>query len=392
MKTYDVIIVGGGIIGAATAFELARKSLNVVLLDRREPGSEASWAAAGMLSPAPDAEDAAPLVPFARESHALYPDFISAIERACGTPVEFQRCGALEVFFSPQGQVERDKRIARIRSYGIAADAISLSDGRSKEPLLNPAPQAVAWISDEAYVDPRQLTQVALVAAKHSGVEIRSATEAVSILTARNGSCCEGVLAADSRTMKAGRVDVRTGEKIRAKKIVIAAGSFSGSIGWIERYAPTHPVRGQMAALRCPEGTLRCVLRSEQGYVVPRKDGRIVAGSTLENAGFEKQVTPGGLAKILRAAIDLAPALENAAITETWSGLRPGTPDQLPIIGPTDVEGLFIATGHYRNGILLAPATARCISEWILEGKPSIPVENFSPMRFAAAAHRAGRQ
>jgi glycine oxidase len=384
---YDVIVVGGGIIGASIAFELAQKGLGVILLDRQEPGLEASWAAAGMLSPAPDAPEAAPLVPFARESHKLYPEFISLIEKASGTPVEFHRCGALEIFFAPLGETERDKRVAEIRCHGISAEPISLSEAQCKEPLLNPAAQAAAWIPDEAYVDPRALTRALLTAAKNSGVEIRAGSEVISILTGRNG--CDGVLATDSTTMKAGRIDVRAGEKIQAKKIVISAGSLSGSIGWMKRYAPTHPVRGQMVAMQSTGGALRCILRCEDGYVVPRRDGRVVAGSTLESAGFEKQVTPGGIGKILKAAIQLAPELENAAIPETWSGLRPGTPDHLPIIGLTDIDGLFIATGHYRNGILLAPATAKCISEWVREGKSSINVENFSPMRFAAAARGA---
>ncbi|HKW88949.1 MAG TPA: glycine oxidase ThiO [Candidatus Acidoferrales bacterium] len=387
MKTCDAIIVGGGIIGASIAFDLAQKGLSVVLLDRQEPGREASWAAAGMLSPAPDAPDAAPLVSLARESHGLYPGFVSDVAKASGEPVEFHTCGALELFFGSHAEAQRNERVAQVRQFGIAAEPISVSEAIRREALLNPAAQAAAWIPDEAYVDPRALTQATLRAAKSIGVQIRAGFEVISILTEQNR--CEAVVAADSNVMKAGRFDERAGEKMRAKYVVVAAGSFTGSIGWMERYAPTHPVRGQMVAIKSAACALRCVVRSEHGYVVPREDGRMVAGSTLENAGFEKQVTPGGIGKILGAAVELIPALENAAITETWSGLRPATPDRLPIIGPTDIEGLFIATGHYRNGILLAPATAKCISEWVRKGKSSISVENFSPMRFVAAARGA---
>lgn len=387
MKAFDVIIVGGGIIGASIAFELARKGVSVLLLDRQQPGLEASWAAAGMLSPAPEASEAALLVPFARESRKLYPEFISSIEETSGLSVESRQCSALEIFLAPEGEAERDQRVAEIRSHGISAEPIPLSEALRKEPLLNPAARAAVLIPDEMYVEPRTLTQVTLAATKKSGAEIRVGSEVISIVT--DQSRCEGVLVAASATMKAGTISARAGEKIHAGKIVIAAGSFSGSIGWVERYAPTHPVRGQMVALRTAAGGLRCVLRSDHGYVVPRENGLCVAGSTLENAGFVKQVTPGGLGKILEAAIELIPELEKAAITETWSGLRPGTPDHLPIVGPTDVEGLFIATGHYRNGILLAPATAKSMSELICEGKSSIEVGNFSPMRFAAAARRA---
>ncbi|HEV2489703.1 MAG TPA: glycine oxidase ThiO [Candidatus Acidoferrales bacterium] len=387
MKEFDVIVGGGGIIGGSIAFELARKGISVLLLDRQQPGLEASWAAAGMLSPAPDAPEAAPLVPFARESYRLYPEFISSIEKTGGMRVEFRQCGALEIFFAPDGEAERDKRIAEIRRHGIAAEPISLSEAQQKEPLLNPAAKAVLYIPDEAYVDPRGLTQAALAAARNSGAEIRAGSEVISILTRQKR--CEGVLVADHKTMSAGSMSARAGEKIQTRKIVIAAGSFSGSIGWMERYAPTHPVRGQMVALRTAAGGLRCVLRSKHGYVVPRENGLCVAGSTLENAGFEKQVTPGGLGKILSAAVELAPTMENAAVIETWSGLRPGTPDHLPIIGPTDVEGLFIATGHYRNGILLAPATAKYMSELVCDGKSSIEAGSFSPMRFASASRGA---
>jgi glycine oxidase len=144
-----------------------------------------------------------------------------------------------------------------------------------------------------------------------------------------------------------------------------------------------------MVELRSSGAPQRCVLRSDRGYVVPRSDGRAVAGSTLEEAGFEKAVTPAGMRHILEAAIELAPSLADAAITETWSGLRPGTPDQLPILGPTDIEGLFIATGHYRNGILLAAVTAKLIREWIMDGRASLPVEPFSPMRFAGEKRTA---
>ena len=150
----------------------------------------------------------------------------------------------------------------------------------------------------------------------------------------------------------------------------------------LRHYAPVHPVRGQMLALRSGTVQLKKVLRSEYGYLVPRRDGRIIAGSTLENAGFVKQVTPQGVRQILDAALDLAPALVDAKIVEEWSGLRPGTPDLLPIIGPTDIPGLWLATGHYRNGILLAPATAKIMRDWIVTGKSNFNAESFSPLRF----------
>jgi glycine oxidase len=186
------------------------------------------------------------------------------------------------------------------------------------------------------------------------------------------GNRCAGVIA--------------NGEATYAGTVVMAAGSFSSQIEGAARYAPVQPVRGQMLALRSESVKLGHVIRSEHGYLVPRTDGRILAGSTLENAGFEKAVTPAGLQRILAGATEIAPSLSSAAIIETWSGLRPGTPDQLPILGPTDVEGLVMATGHYRNGILLAPITAKLIREWILEKKTSVPIDDYSPMRFLKRA------
>jgi glycine oxidase len=159
----------------------------------------------------------------------------------------------------------------------------------------------------------------------------------------------------------------------------------------MSRYAPTCPVRGQIVALQPSRNAPKCVLRAHNGYVVPRNDGRVIAGSTSENAGFEKQVTAEGIEQILRAATELAPSLASAVIVDTWSGLRPDTPDHLPILGPTDIEGLWIATGHYRNGILLAPGTARVMREWIVDGQPSLALEKFSPLRFAAEHRKAAR-
>jgi len=182
-------------------------------------------------------------------------------------------------------------------------------------------------------------------------------------------------------------------ERIEAGQVVLAAGCFSAGIGSaseiVRQYAPTRPVRGQMMALRPDSPLLRHVLRSAKGYLVPRRDGRIIAGSTSEEAGFEKRVTPGGLQKILNNALELLPELAGAEIVETWSGLRPGTPDDLPIIGPTDIDGLMIATGHYRNGILLSAVTARVIREWVTAGRTSFDAKAFSPMRFGARRLRA---
>jgi len=368
VNAFDVAIIGGGVIGGSIAFELAGEKLRVVVLDRQQAGREASWAAAGMLSPGPDSPEALPLVPLARESFRLYPEFVAAMEGASGKSTMFVREGTLQIFPGPHGEIEREKMAAEYRRLGLPMEAISFEAARKIEESLGPGARVAAWLADEAVVDPRLLMESVLAAARSRGVEIRTHCPVTSMLVERDR--CSGVVAGSQR--------------ISAKYVVVAAGCFSGGIDWLARYAPTRPMRGQMLALRAEGLRLRRVLRSEKGYLVPRRDGRIIAGSTLENAGFEKHVTPGGMQQILDGVLELVPGLACAEIVETWAGLRPGTPDSLPILGPTDIEGLLVATGHHRNGILLTPVTARLMRDWILRGAASIDAEVFSPLRFAA--------
>jgi glycine oxidase len=375
VKVFDIAIIGGGVIGSSIAFELAAEKLDIVLLDRESPGRGASWAAAGMLSPGPDSPDALPLVPLAKVSLELYPGFTSAIEEASGLHTHFASEGALQVFPGPHGEAERDKMVTDFRGLGIAIELVSLDTARSMENAIGPAARAAAWLPGESTVDPRLLMDALLAALRRREVEIRSGCQVTSLL--RQGLRCTGLIAG--------------GDEIAAKVVVVAAGCHSSTLAgensvendWLSRCVPTRPVRGQMLALHSAEVNLRRVLRSERGYLVPRLSGRIVAGSTLENVGFDKRVTAGGMRKILDAAIELVPDLANAEIVETWAGLRPATPDNLPILGPTDVEGLFIATGHYRNGILLAPVTAKLTRDWILNKKMAAATSIFSPLRFA---------
>jgi glycine oxidase len=375
VNRFDVVVVGGGLIGSSVAFELAAQGLHVALLDSQQPGREASWAAAGMLSPGPDSREALPLVPLAKESLRLYPEFVRAIEEASGTSVGFAQEGAFEIFTNPGEGELRDRLLVEYAELGLAAEFLSVDSARAVDTAIDPDADAIAWLPNEATVDPRLLVDATLSAAKNRGVKILAGHAASALLV--DAGRCVGVLAG--------------GQNISGKQVVIAAGSFCGAIGQgatdsaidISRYAPTHPVRGQMIAMRSASVKLKKVLRSESGYIVPRADGRIIAGSTLEKAGFVKETTLEGLRKIFDSAVALAPALAGAEIIETWAGLRPGTPDHLPIIGPTDIPGLLIATGHYRNGILLAPVTAKLIRDWIVEGKANFGAEKFSPMRFA---------
>lgn len=326
-----------------------------------------------MLAPAPDSPDAAPLVPLARASLDLYPEFIANVEAISGRSTGYRRSGTLEIFLTPEGEKERDQMVAEHRQLGLPSEAVSLEHARRLEPALGDAARAAAWMPYEAAVEPRALTEAVLSASARQGAEVRGGAEVTSVVL--DGGRATGVIA--------------NGTKIPSGCVVVAAGCYSGGIDWLARYAPTRPVRGQMLSLRPTREAPTRVLRSKHGYVVPRDDGRIVAGSTLENAGFEKFVTASGLLQILGAAVELAPALADAEVLETWAGLRPDTPDHLPVLGPADLPDLLIATGHYRNGILLAPVTAKLIREWITTGRPSIAVEGFSPLRFAEAPRGA---
>jgi len=374
VESSDVIVVGAGIIGCSVARELARRRMRVLVLDRQEPGKEASWAAAGMLTPAAESSEALPLVPFAKASLALYNEFVGQIEQATGRTTDYRRDGALEVFFGDGAEERRAGWLSALRASGFEPEPVSAADLRRMEPALVADAAAGALLADEGAVDNRLLSAAVAEAARREGADLRPGAEVVRILSARG---------------HASGVETRQGS-LAAKHVVLAAGSFTSQIEGAERYAPTIPARGQMAALRPANMPVRRVLRGPS-YLVPRADGRLLIGATVEHAGYEKAVTPAGIGRLLTDAVRMIPALGDAPILETWCGLRPDTPDHLPVLGPTDVEGLWFATGHFRNGILLAPATARALGEWITEGKTALPVEPFSAMRFANRAQPVNR-
>ncbi len=373
MKSYDAIIAGGGLIGSAIALELARNDLRVALFDAQDPGREASWASAGILSPAPENPGMISMVPFAKASLAMYPEFIELVEELSGIPTGYRANGTVEALFSRHAREELNTIVALHRGLGLKAEAISAQEARDLEPDLSEETEAAVLRPDEASVDNRLLASALIEAANRSGAEIHAGKAVAAIW--REGSECRGAVVG--------------GEQISAKHTIVAAGSFSAQIAGAQEYAPVRPAKGQMVSLRCDSARIQRVLWSERIYVVPRNDGRILCGATVENAGFDKTVTASGIHANLDAAIELAPILARARVEDTWAGLRPDSPDHLPIIGPTDVGGLLIATGHFRSGVLLTPITAKLIGEFIAEKTPSVAWEKFSPMRFQAAKETA---
>jgi glycine oxidase len=369
MKSFDVAIAGGGLIGGAAALELAQAGLSVALFEKGQPGREASWASAGILSPAPETPGMIPMVSLGKASMALYPGFAANVEEISGQSVGLRSFGTLDALFSRDATRDLSTLIALHHGLGLKAEPLRPEEARELEPALSPDVEAAALRPDEASIDNRALTQAVLRAAQESGAQIFPVHEVEAVW--REGGRCAGLKLRE--------------QNVPAKWTIIAAGCFSANIDGVAAYAPVRPAKGQMVSLRADELKIERVLWSEKVYVVPRNDGRILAGATVEYVGFDKHVTAGSVHKILSAAIELAPGLANARIEETWAGLRPDSPDHLPILGPTDLDGLLIAAGHFRSGVLLTPITARLLREWITEQRVSVDWDRLNPMRFAAA-------
>ncbi len=365
VKTWDVIIIGAGIIGLSLAISLRKQGLRVLVVERGEPGREASSAAAGMLVGS-GTELPPVLQALAAESARMYPDFAHELEDESGLKVDLREQGTILIsanndFPSDAEMLSRDKLRSLEPDLALFEASHSALGGRGRPPLHN---QCCAAYLHERSVDPRALVAAAVKAARHRGVDISSGSEVQALLT--SGDRASGVQT-DKTSYSAGIV-------------VNCAGAWAECIS--PQKFPVRPVKGQMLAV-VGGPSLRHVIRGDEVYLVPRSDGRIVIGSTLEDAGYNKQTDVNMIQRLLHAARVLVPALANAKVHEDWAGLRPGTPDHLPILGATSIPGYFVASGHYRDGILLAPITAQVMTELIL-GKPSVfDLSSFSATRFA---------
>jgi len=368
MQKLDVLIVGGGIIGVALALRLADEKLSVTVLERGEPGREASWAAAGMLAPTSEAghgaDGALPpvLAELASAGAALYPAWLDRLGESARIAVGYLTEGTLDVAFT-------DEEAATLQA--LPGERLTAAEARRLEPSLSERIVAAVRLPHDVQVDNRRLLAALLEAAGAAGIHFRTGTRVAELMT-------QGARAAGVRTLE--------GELISAGVVVNAAGCWAAQLGEHgRRLTPTRPVRGQMLALRgeAAKPLLRHVVRSPRGYLLPRADGRLVGGSTTEDAGYDKSLTPSGLRQLLSAALELVPAAASLPFADAWAGLRPDTPDHLPILGATDIENYFVATGHYRNGILLAPITAQLVGDVIGGRKPQASLEPFSPLRFS---------
>ena len=353
VKTWDVIIIGGGIIGLSLSIALRKRGASVLVVERGEPGQEASHAAAGMLADFP-LETPPILQNLATASACMYPEFVHEVQDESGLKVDLRDQGTI-FFLSPERVHEWPELV---RDHPLPATLAKL------EPELASAENPAIYLRERS-VDPRALTSAVLKAAKHRGVDISSGTTATAVITSN------------------GRATGLSTERTTylAPAIVNCAGAWSGQLP--PHLFPTRPVKGQMlSVVSTTRDLLRHVVRAPEIYLVPRSDGRILVGATLEEAGYDKRTDVDTIQRMHRAAIDLVPGLTNARMLEAWAGLRPGSADNLPILGASRTPGYFVATGHFRDGILLAPITAQVMAQVITGTNAEYDLSPFSPQRF----------
>jgi glycine oxidase len=369
----DVVVIGAGVQGSSVALRLAQAGRKVVVLERAVPGAEASSAAGGILSPGVEAVEPGPFYALCRASLARYPAFAREVEALSGMSVGLRTLGTLEVALDDDHAKILAARADKILAHGLPVEVLDDAAVRRLEPAISPEARGALFFADEASLDPRALARASYVAAARAGATF--VTGQVRRIVTEGG--------------RATGVEHDSG-RIEAGAVVLAAGSWSLLVeGHGLPAGAVRPVRGQIAVLDTRPPLLSRVVFSGHGYVVPRPDGRILCGSTMEEVGFEKAVTAGGLRHVLDVGIGIAPALERAPVVETWSNFRPASPDGEPILGTGTVPGLLYATGHTRNGILLAPITADAIAAAILGRPPPVDLAPFSAARLAGILRKA---
>jgi glycine oxidase len=363
VKNWDAIVIGAGIIGLSLAIELNKQGLRVLVVEKGEPGRESSWAAGGMLVDSP-AETQPALRELAMASARMYPEFVHELEDESGAKIDLRAVGTIvlsrpEAVGQDPGEQSAESTQAHALPQPLAQLEAALQNSHGQ--------QFAALFRKERCVDPRHVTAAALVAARHRGIDFSSGDEVLCVEVA-DGTVC-GV-----RTNKT---------RFAAGTVVNCAGAWAGQV--LPHPFPTRPVKGQMLCVVMPEKEMvRHVVRAPEVYLIPRSDGRMLIGATAEEAGFDKRTVPETIQKLRQAAIDLVPRLAEARILEDWAGLRPGTPDGLPILGATTTPGYFVATGHCRDGILLAPVTARVMGQVIVGKKPEVELGAFAAARFGS--------
>jgi glycine oxidase len=380
----DVLVIGAGIIGLSIAWRAAQRGLRVLVVDPA-PGSGATQAAAGMLTPVAEAAYAEKeLFRLGRESLLRYPAFAAELAQLTGEPTGFRHDGTLQVAYDSGDMAVLDELYLLQETFGVPATRLTARECRAAEPMLDPSVRGGLLAADGGSADPRLLTRALLAAVDVAGGVLTRQRAAELQIT---GGRAAGVLLADGR-------------QILARWVVLAAGWQSGAMAGLPAglAPPVRPVKGQILRLRPvpatlaagrPPGllarTVRGIVRGSSVYLVPRRSGELVIGATQEELGADVRVTAGGVWELLRDARTLVPGITELELVEAVAGLRPGTPDNAPVLGPSQLPGLVLATGHFRSGVLLAPVTADIITDYLESGRLPDAALPFLPERFVRA-------
>ncbi|MFD0543587.1 glycine oxidase ThiO [Streptomyces mexicanus] len=377
-RTSDVLVVGGGIIGLVTAWRAAQRGLTTALVDP-EPGGGAAQVAAGMLAAVTELHyGEQTLLGLNLASARRYPDFAAELTELTGHDLGYRRCGTLAVALDADDRAHLRELHALQRASGLESEWLSGRECRRLEPMLAPGVRGGLRVDGDHQIDPRRLAGALVAACERAGVVFHRAwAERLTVERERAAGCV-----------------LRDGTVLGAGQVVLAAGSLSGQLAGVpdDVLPPVRPVKGQVLRLTVPKRyapflsrTVRAVVRGSQVYLVPRLSGELVIGATTEELGWDTTVTAGGVYELLRDAHELVPGITELPLTETRAGLRPGSPDNAPLLGPTELDGLLLATGHYRNGVLLTPVTGDAMAHALTTGELPEVARPFTPRRFGAA-------
>jgi glycine oxidase len=369
IKTAEVVIIGGGVIGLAVARALAQRGMrDVLIVERSNLGAEASSAAAGMLAPQAEADCADDFFRLCCQSRDMYSAFAQSLNEETGIDVELESSGTLYLAFTEEDESELEKRYQWQVRANLEVEKLSAETARLLEPYISNRVRAALRFPLDTQVENRRLISALVSANEALGVRVLTGVSVDSLDIKRN---------------RIAGIETSRGF-ISCERVVIAAGAWTSQI--LNEMLPNpriEPVRGQMVSCEATPQIARHVIYSPRGYVVPRRDGRLLAGSTTEHAGFDKRVTAAGVQAIVTSALEISPRIAALPLTSSWAGLRPRAADGLPVLGPcAEIAGVFYATGHYRNGILLTPVTAELLARAVIDEEIPPPLQIFSPDRF----------